>query len=749
MAIEGASSGPQPQELGPATKASQQLQPSRGCDNAAQIEPEPMQVDALTGASNTKTPIPKSPYRPEIDGLRAFAVIAVIINHFNKDLLPSGYLGVDIFFVISGYVITSSLANHRSESFGDFFFCFYARRVKRLVPALVVFVLITSVLICLFNPDPGVSLGVGRRALLGISNINLYRASTDYFATSTELNPFTHTWSLGVEEQFYLLFPLLIWFSGFGRVASHGARNLLWVTLTLSIASLIAFIYLYPVNQPAAYFLMPPRIWELGTGCVLFLGLNQKKSPNGWLGRIAPLLITIALIATLLLPQDQGLPATVLVATLTAGLIAYLRRGSMLFSWFTQKPIAFVGAISYSLYLWHWSVLCISRWTIGIHWWSAPFQAILIFILAIGSFRFIEAPLRRVSWGATKSREVLCATGATFVIFIGLSLSQRLTEGALYLGDKDKAIRATQREVVEGTAIAPGKCSWFKGNGPSLPSALRDCTLTPPGMTFDYENTAIKRFFILGDSHASNFTAWISAMNKIKKYRIRILYVNSQISPPMPRALDGRGLLDLRQQERVTSTTAKSLRKGDVVILSNYLLGYLSPKRSCRFTSTSCIKLWTEKLQALVDQAKRSGAVAIVISPLPDFPPKQASTNMPWNITKETCTKQLFRPFIDHDCFQQRARIGLATDIAPILLVLKAMEARNNNFYVYNPFPLMCPDSASMCSNYYNGEMIFFDNHHLNLNGARIMSEGFNQFLIEKKLITGTSKKPGFSGIRK
>lgn len=139
----------------------------------------------------------KSRYRPEIDGLRAFAVVAVIINHFNKDLLPSGYLGVDIFFVISGYVITSSLAGRQSRNFLDFLTGFYARRIKRLMPALVVFILITSALIRLFNPDPGSALDLGWRSLFGISNIKLYQTSTDYFAQSTALNPFTHTWSLG------------------------------------------------------------------------------------------------------------------------------------------------------------------------------------------------------------------------------------------------------------------------------------------------------------------------------------------------------------------------------------------------------------------------------------------------------------------------------------------------------------------------------------------------------------------------
>ena len=109
---------------------------------------------------------PRNKYRPEIDGLRAFAVVAVIINHFNKDLLPSGYLGVDIFFVISGYVITSSLADRESKTFLDFLTGFYERRIKRLVPALVVFVLITNVLICLFNPEPDLSLKTGATSLL-------------------------------------------------------------------------------------------------------------------------------------------------------------------------------------------------------------------------------------------------------------------------------------------------------------------------------------------------------------------------------------------------------------------------------------------------------------------------------------------------------------------------------------------------------------------------------------------------------
>lgn len=136
-----------------------------------------------------------SNYRPEIDGLRAFAVLAMILNHFDKDLLPSGYLGVDIFFVISGYVITGSLLRHATKDAARFFLDFYSRRVRRILPALATMVLITTPLVCLFDPAPLATLQTGMAALFGVSNIVLHQNSTSYFAASTDLNPFTHTWS--------------------------------------------------------------------------------------------------------------------------------------------------------------------------------------------------------------------------------------------------------------------------------------------------------------------------------------------------------------------------------------------------------------------------------------------------------------------------------------------------------------------------------------------------------------------------
>ena len=379
----------------------------------------------------------KGSYRPEIDGLRAFAVVAVIINHFNKDILPGGYLGVDVFFIISGFVITSSLYQRPSKNFKDFIYGFYERRIKRLVPALSVFVLITSISICLFNPNPILSLKTGITSLFGLSNIYLLKQSADYFAQSTELNVFTHTWSLGVEEQFYILFPFLIWFSGFGRQTKNGARNLFLIVGALTVASLIGFFYLYPINQSAAYYLMPTRFWEMASGCCLFIALQKNKYIEQLLEKVPPLLILILIVGAMYIPMSFAAISTLAVVFLSAVLIASLKEGTKVFTFFVHKKVVYIGLISYSLYLWHWAILSISRWTIGIHWWSVPFQLAIILGFAICSYRYIEIPLRKGIWFEKRWKTTVVSGGVIFTLSVFLMSLGVPLKGILYLGKKE------------------------------------------------------------------------------------------------------------------------------------------------------------------------------------------------------------------------------------------------------------------------------------------------------------------------
>ena len=225
-------------------------------------------------------------YRIDIDGLRALAVIAVIVYHFNESILPGGYLGVDVFFVISGFVITKSLSSRSYNSFIDLIFYFYTRRVKRILPALIACIAISSVLISFVNPTPNPSLKTGLFSIFGVSNFFLLQLSADYFGINAKYNLFTHTWSLAVEEQFYLIFPFLFWFSGFAVRKYKGATIFFYLCVTLSSLSVLLFFYLNQNSPNAAFYLMPSRFWEIGIGCILFLIMHSHNNVLSYASRV-------------------------------------------------------------------------------------------------------------------------------------------------------------------------------------------------------------------------------------------------------------------------------------------------------------------------------------------------------------------------------------------------------------------------------------------------------------------------------
>ncbi len=696
------------------------------------------------GIGNASPAFIKSPYRPEIDGLRALAVAAVIINHFNKDILPSGYLGVDIFFVISGYVITSSLAGRPSKNFSDFLVGFYARRIKRLVPALVLFVGITSVLVCLVDPDPGVSLRTGATSLFGLSNLYLLKQSTDYFATSTELNVFAHTWSLGVEEQFYLLFPFLIWFSGFGRLTLRGASNLFWATTILSAASLLCFIYLYPSNQSAAYFLMPTRLWELGSGCLLFLSLRNPGGLLCGLEELSPLVVTAVLIGVLFLPLRFAVVSTVAAVLLTVCLLACLRSGTVGYLLFTHNRVIYVGLISYSLYLWHWSVLSLSRWTIGIHWWSVPFQAALMMLLAIASYRYVETPFRRSDWSLLRWKTIgygLGSSGATAlsVMALGNGLDTKLF--ALINPSIDMTLYTDKPFVLEKESINSENCMIVD---PHQQRVKEDVSRVLAACSLKGSRQYSQNLFFIGDSQSNHLKALAGVLNSVLGVGVQLLSVTSTIFPVVRYSANNGDSLLLNKsrndaQELIAKAAINRARPGDIVVLSGRYMAYFGDPRIplhqrtlevTRYSIESQAKLsipdflseWETSLELLLSSLERKSVKVVVVLPVPEFPLSGILCISPWS-----------RVNPNSDCRQDKRVLLQNREL--FVSRIADLSKRYRNLYLYDPFPFLCPkeEACSVISD--EGKLLYEDSTHLSNYGSRSLANDFIGFLRRHSLL--------------
>ncbi len=622
-----------------------------------------------------------SRYRPEIDGLRAFAVVAVIINHFNNGILPGGYLGVDIFFVISGYVITSSLLKRPCVDFKDFISGFYERRVKRLVPALCVFVLITSIAICLFNPSPDLSLWTGLTSLFGLSNLYLLKQSTDYFAQSTDLNVFTHTWSLGVEEQFYILFPFLIWFSGFARQTKNGARNLFLTLAALTTASLVGFLFLYPTNQPAAYFLMPSRFWEMAAGCLIFIGFQERASIEEFLEKVPPLLVIALMVGVMYLPMSLASASTISIVTLSCILIASLKEQTAAFKFFSNPRIVYIGLISYSLYLWHWGVLSISRWTIGIHWWSVPFQLALMFALASASYRLIETPLRKGNWFG-KRWKTLVIGGAVLVSLSG---------GIVALGKPLKSQLFLGREI-PSNRHPYGKPAQCKINVSDLTSC------------YYVENRSNRTLWVLGDSHADALFLAAKNFAASSKMNLELYAAPGTPFPPIQHYRKSEKQADLQRLDDfsvIENMLRERLSLGDVMLLSMrlpYHFGgtyYEYPPSDFVFprkhglpgSQEDYFKDWMHSVEDLSSLAKERNARLIIQTPTPEWEretTKQCSSVQWFNFPSiRGCT-------IESEFFND-PETGLFTNLFNKLYLL---ASSNQSIYLLDTYSIVCPGAT-------------------------------------------------------
>ncbi|WDZ78668.1 acyltransferase family protein [Ensifer adhaerens] len=334
-------------------------------------------------------------YRPEIDGLRALAVVPVLLFHAGYGLVAGGFAGVDVFFVISGFLITSII--HREIRDGNFSIVgFYERRARRLAPALLLVCAVSIPFALMWMlPQELNAFGKSLYAVNFFASNFLFWDQTGYFEPSTDLMPLLHTWSLAVEEQFYLVFPLLL--LGLRRLS---AATALKVVLALVALSFAMTQLLARVDPAANFYLLPSRLWELGIGAALALvGPDRLDLARGRRELLSALGLAAIIATYFFVPESAFYPGftTVPVVLGTALVLAFAHSDTAVGRLLSLRPLVAIGLISYSLYLWHQPVFAFARLRAidGIPAEGYALLIVLCFVLAYLSWRFVEQPFRK------------------------------------------------------------------------------------------------------------------------------------------------------------------------------------------------------------------------------------------------------------------------------------------------------------------------------------------------------------------
>lgn len=448
-------------------------------------------------------------YRGEIDGLRAIAITSVVAYHIGTPGIPGGFAGVDVFFVISGYLITSLLLKEQLERGSIDLAGFYARRARRLLPAFFVVLFASTVAAALLllplQEEMGSYTRSVRHAAIYLSNLHFAQTSGGYFDAPTELMPLLHTWSLAVEEQFYIGWPLLLILAFFLARRRYANRTALIVGLLVVIGVASFAFNVHGAGREgrvgqSAFYMLHSRAWELGIGAALAVALPSPLRPRPyWLGDLlcAGGLLGIG-AAFLTLDGSLAYPGTaaLLPVVSTAAVIggASLAPGGFLVRVLGARPIAAIGLLSYGWYLWHWPLLAFAR----IAWLGErdlardAFLAALALGLAWLTYVIIESPIRqRRIWATWSSRGTLgvsaALTGLLFAASLGLDY-----RASLILGDPTHPLANVFAATVDGnpTAKLCNNGGRFKELGP-----FEDCS-TP--------TLSGKRILLWGDSHAGH-----------------------------------------------------------------------------------------------------------------------------------------------------------------------------------------------------------------------------------------------------
>jgi peptidoglycan/LPS O-acetylase OafA/YrhL len=649
-------------------------------------------------------------YRRDIDGLRAIAVLAVVAFHAKLPFFAGGFVGVDVFFVISGFLITGQIADNVKA--GHFSFAeFYHRRIRRIAPALmVVYVASAFAALALLLPREVTDFGKSLQySAIFLSNFFFY-STTGYFDGPADLKPLLHTWSLSIEEQFYFFWPALLLL-----VIRHKPHSLIRPLALVGVTSLVAFVAMVFLQPEAAFFLTPLRIWELMLGA--FLAVNRHRPPPALLRSKAASLAGLVLILTAVVLVDGknhlSLLATVPACT-GAALIILNGPNSIANRLLSTRPLVGIGLISYSLYLWHWPLLAFARYHVDRS--LATLEVVLLiaaaFAAATATYFLVERPARKISFA--RVRPVVVSTLAVFsmVTAIGYSMAHGRISGFNLdagLRDLDAAVRSQNpfRRKCFGAANA------FRNDD--------ICTFGAPRKNGSFD------MVILGDSHADHFVptmallaekAGLSGRQITVGGCLALLGYHSIISPfaderrcralreALPRFIESNpGLKLVVLAHRWSAYNGLPVSEGREQREPFYVTESPTDERSARRS----LEVLRESLRRTVNLFEQRNIRVLLLGEVP-----------PLGKDPTRCIANAIKKSIDpNTCGRSKHDVDQETEHTASMLLELSAGSKQTTFL--SPIKLMC--SAHWCGTVMDNVYLYRDSTHLNRVGAQKLAD--------------------------
>jgi len=634
-------------------------------------------------------------YRPDIDGLRSIAVFLVILHHAGFKSISGGFIGVDVFFVLSGFLITAIIyPKIQAQNFS--LLDFFSRRVKRLMPVLF-FVISCTTIAAFFILLPSDFLKFGKSivwVVFSLGNFFFWREHGGYFEANSQEAPLLHTWSLAVEEQYYFVWPIMLIF----MFKLFGSRNTIWLTIIITLI----FTWLSELGTQmtigAAYYLLPTRFYELLAGSALALLIPLLPSISKNIKHLLSILgLSLIIFSALYLTKSESFPGYNALYPVLGTLLLIVSNNSIINRLLALRPFVYTGKISYSLYLWHWPIFAFLRYaTIELTLFVQIISIILTCLLSILSYHFIEQPIRVRSFHSRKKLYTylyilpcIGFVGITYSIVSQVGVHSRFSS---QINIQDQALNSSKR------------------NNPCI-SSYHEAKDSPKlNCQFGMIKDNSPKVLIYGDSHANHLTPFFTKLVDDAEISLQEYTLNRCL--PISSINWGSNMYKANlcaERNKLALNHIKQSSFDYVVLAASW--PEIETKRLINnegtdLTNINKLSLLQEGLEETVSAIRKTGAKVIIVKDLPTLGGKSPK-----------CTLQ-------NEVFNNNLSCSISHNKNKLISkLISDVESKFDDVYSIDIQKLYCFEGA--CSMSLGNMPLYRDDDHLNKAGAEALAKKY------------------------